>query len=191
MDGNDQGNTVIRCNDTDILIIMMSNVHLFENSSVWLDVGLEYNNSRHYVDIKATVRNVGYVRALPGIYAFTGCDYTPAFLRKGKKQPIEIMIKNKVYADAFSKLGEEELDDETFATIEAFTCAMSGYTNLENIEVARHSYCQVKCKPETYSEPLEALKHVDPSMFPPCRSVLVQQIKRSWLVAKLYKGSFK
>ena len=66
------------------------------------------------------------------------------------------MIKNKVYADAFSKLGEEELDDETLATIEAFTCAMFGYTNLENIEEARHSYCQAKCKPETYSEPLEA-----------------------------------
>ena len=123
VDVNDQGNTVIRCNDTDILIIMMSSIYLFENSSVWLDVGLDYNNSRHYVDIKATARNVGYVRALPGIYAFTGCDYTPAFLRKGNKQPIEIMIKNKVYADAFSKLGEEELDDETLATIEA-SCAM-------------------------------------------------------------------
>ena len=72
VDVNDQGNTVIRCNDTDILIIMMSSIHLFENSSVWLDVGLDYNNSRHYVDIKATARNVGYVRALPGIYAFTG-----------------------------------------------------------------------------------------------------------------------
>ena len=66
---------------------------------------------------------------------------------------------------------------------------MFGCTNLKNLEEARYSYCQAKCKPETYSEPSEALKHVDPSMFPPCRSVLVQQIKRSWLVAKLYKNA--
>ena len=82
VDVDDPGNTVGRCNDTDILIIMMSNIHLFENSSVWLDAGLDYNNSRHYVHIKATARNVRYVKALPGIYAFTGCDYTPAFLQK-------------------------------------------------------------------------------------------------------------
>ena len=43
------------------------------------------------------------------------------------------MIKNKVYADAFRKLGKEELDDETLATIEAFTCAIFGYTNLDHI----------------------------------------------------------
>ena len=79
------GNTVIRCNDTDVLIIMLVNIEKFAESHVWLDLGLDYNNSRHYVDIKATAENISYIQALPGIYAFTGCDYTPAFLKKGKK----------------------------------------------------------------------------------------------------------
>ena len=39
------GNTVIRCNDTDILIIMLSNIQRFSQSHVWLDMGLDYNNS--------------------------------------------------------------------------------------------------------------------------------------------------
>ena len=39
------GNIVIRCNDTDILIIMLSNIQKFSQSHVWLDMGLDYNNS--------------------------------------------------------------------------------------------------------------------------------------------------
>ena len=38
------GNTVIKCNDTDILIIMYSNIQKFRQS-VWLHTGLDYNNS--------------------------------------------------------------------------------------------------------------------------------------------------
>ena len=32
------GNIVIRCNDTDILIIMLSNIQKFSQSHVWLDM---------------------------------------------------------------------------------------------------------------------------------------------------------
>ena len=35
------GNIVIRCNDTDILIIMLSNIQKFSQSYVWLDKGLD------------------------------------------------------------------------------------------------------------------------------------------------------
>ena len=40
------GNIVIRCNDTDILIIMLSNIQKFSQSHVWLDMGLEYNSNK-------------------------------------------------------------------------------------------------------------------------------------------------
>ena len=35
------GNIVIRCNDTDILIIMLSNIQKFNESHVWHDIGLD------------------------------------------------------------------------------------------------------------------------------------------------------
>ena len=71
----DPGNTVIRCNDTDvircndtdIIIIMLLNIQILSQSHVWLDMG--YTSS--------------------GVYAFTGCNYTPVFFRKGKKRPMK------------------------------------------------------------------------------------------------------
>ena len=70
------------------------------NSHVWLDVGLDHKNSRHYIGIKGTAenltaKNVKLLRALSGIYDFSGLDFTPAFMRrKDKKKPLDSMLKN-------------------------------------------------------------------------------------------------
>ena len=69
------GNIVIRCNDTDILIIMLSNIQKFSQSHVWLDMGLDYNNSHTFIDVKGTADKLNFIQALPGIYAFNGCNY--------------------------------------------------------------------------------------------------------------------
>ena len=50
----------------------------------------DYSNPRTFIVIKVAAEKLNYIQALPGVYAFTGCDYTPAFFRKGKKRPIEI-----------------------------------------------------------------------------------------------------
>ena len=55
------GNIVIRCNDTDILIIMLSNIQEFSQSHVWLDMGLDYNNSRTFIDVKGTANKLNYI----------------------------------------------------------------------------------------------------------------------------------
>ena len=70
---------------------------------------------------------------LPGIYAFTGCDYTPAFFRKGKKCPIKIFLKSVLFVNTFNKMGEEDLSDEDVDAIEPFTCSMFGYSKLTSI----------------------------------------------------------
>ena len=84
------GNTVIRCNDTDILIIILSNIQQFSQSHVWINLGSDYNNSRTFIDIKGTADKLIYIQALPGVYALTWCDYLLAFFREGKKNRIEI-----------------------------------------------------------------------------------------------------
>ena len=183
------GNIVIRCNDTDVLIIMLANVRHFTNSHIWLDVGLDYNNSRHYVDVKATSENIEYVKALPGIYSYSGCDYIPSFMRKGKKRPIKMMLKSELFLDVFTRLGDRELTDDDMSAIEEYTCSLFGYPKIENINEARYLYFQAKCKPKSTEKPPDCIKSVDPSMFPPCRSVLIQQIRRAWLVSKLYKNA--
>jgi len=43
--------------------------------------------------------------ALLGFHAFTGCDSTNAFKRKGKVKLIKLLFKSQKYIDAFSMLG--------------------------------------------------------------------------------------
>ena len=185
----DPGNTVIRCNDTDILVIMLSNIQKFIETSVWLDMGLDYNNSRTFIDVKATADEMNHIQALPGIYAFTGCDYTPTFFRKGKKRPIEIMSKSDQFINVFNKMGEEDLSEDDMDVLESFTCSIYGYSKLTSINEARYLHFKRKCKPKEAAKPLDCLKNVDPSLFPPCKRVLLEQVKRSWYISKLYKNA--
>ena len=96
---------VHRC-DTDIAIILSCNVEKLENSHLWYDFGVDYNNSRKYIDITELAKNIKSIKALPGTYAFTGNDYTPAFFKKGKIRPTQPIQKNKKIADIFINLGD-------------------------------------------------------------------------------------
>jgi hypothetical protein len=184
------GNIVIRCNDNDVLVIMLSNIHKFKQSRLWLDLGLDYNNSRHYVDLKLTADNLThFITALAGIYNLSGNDYIPCFYKKGKARPVKLMLSSEEYIRVFSKMGEEDLTDTDFDVLEQFVCALFGYKKLKSINEARYLHFKNKCKPKESSKPLDFLKNVDPSLFPPCRDVLVQQIKRTWYVTKLYKNA--
>ena len=66
---------------------------------------------------------------------------------------------------------------------------MFGYSKLTSINEARYLYFKSKLKPKEAAKPLDCLKNIDPCLFPPCKQVLMQQIKRSWFIAKLYKNA--
>ena len=111
------------------------------------------------------------------------------FFRKGKKHPIEVMLKSVLFINTINKIGEEDLSDEDIDATESFTCSMFGYSKLTSINEARYLHFKSKCKPKEAAKPLDCLKNVDPCLFPPCKQVLMQQIKRSWFIAKLYKNA--
>ena len=161
---------------------MLSNIQKFSQSHVWLDMGLDCNNSHTFIAVNETAGKLNFIQALPGIYVFTRCDYTPAFFRKGKKHPIEIMLKSVLFINTFNKMGEEDLSDEDIDEIESFTCSMFGYSKLTSINEARYLHFKSKCKPKEAPKPLDCLKNVDPCLFPSCKQVLMQQIKRSWFI---------
>ena len=46
--------------------------------------------------------------ALPAFHAFTGSDYTAAFLRKGKSKPFKVMESSKKYTEVFTLLGSSK-----------------------------------------------------------------------------------
>ena len=62
---------------------------------------------------------VNCCKALPGIHAFTGNDYTSAFHGIGKIKAYKTMVESDEFVHAFGKIGEHfDFNAEYFSTIE-------------------------------------------------------------------------
>ena len=153
-----------------------------------MEVGVSANNSRRYIDVSKLSQQLGNsVHALPGLHAFTGCDYISSFCRHGKKRPFKIATKDQQCMDAFAALGRLPFSESAEEKIEEFTCRMYGHKRLKDINKARFlTFCH-KHKPAKTSSPFEGIKAIDPTTFPPCRKVLKQKIQRSNYVARIWQ----
>ena len=109
-DGDNRGNIVVRANDTDVAVILVYNVKFIENSNMWYDSGIDSNKWHECLDVTKLHKSIDYVDALPGIYAFTGNDFTPTFYRKGKIKTIMLICKHERFINAFKCLGEMPLN---------------------------------------------------------------------------------
>ena len=77
---------VVRSPDTDVFILLLAYASRI-TKPVLFDTGS--GNNRRLIDISSIASNLGdqIAEALPGLHAFTGCDCTSAFVRKGKTAP--------------------------------------------------------------------------------------------------------
>ena len=178
------GKIIIRGNETVIFIILLANVQKLSQSYLWFDRGLGSDNSRNYVDISKLFKELDYVKALPGIYLYTGIDYLPALYRKGKVRPLLLMTTKQKFVDAFVALGKLDLSENIIADIEEFTCHMYGYPNNKCINDVLKAEFDKKWKPKPGKNPLHCIKS-DLTTLLPCSKVLLKQIKRALYVAHL------
>ncbi|CAF4875188.1 unnamed protein product [Pieris macdunnoughi] len=116
---------VIRCSDSDILIILLGNMdHLKKSLKIWINMGV--GNHQRYININELYRILGdsLCKALPCFHAITGCDYTPAFFRKGKVKPFKILENSEEYQLAFDNIisDDKEVLETTFVILEKFIC---------------------------------------------------------------------
>ena len=183
----------VRSNDTDVLVILAYHVHhMSSNPNVWMDVGLNGNNTRRYINISQMVSEISssLIDALPGLHAFTGCDVTAAFMNKGKSKPLEIMRKNDSYMETFSRLGENiNVSNSLIAAVEKCVCALYGKRHMSNVDDVRYAFFQQHYAPKTKDDPLQKIKGVNPSSMPPCRAVLVNKILRTNYVTSVWKNA--
>ena len=121
------GDIVVRATDTDIAVILLHHSHRV-NTKIWMDVGTSGRGNRRYIDLSAIASKIGpsLCKALPGFHAFTGCDYTSSFIRKGKKRPLKIAKENDSFLDAFSALAAEQVDEATCNVLEEYTAKLYG-----------------------------------------------------------------
>ena len=188
-DRDNRGNIVVGANYTDVVVSRVYNSKFSVNSNMWYDVGIDSNNSREYSDVTKLHKSIDYVDALSGIYAFTDNDYTPAFYRKGKIKPITFMCKHERFINVFKCFGEMPLTSDATEIIEEYTCHLYGYTKQADIHKVIKTHFESKTKPKPSKKPLECIKSIEPTTFLPCRDALIQQIKKSWFIIKLYKSA--
>jgi len=87
---------------------------------IFFDTG--HGNKCRLIKIQDIENELGceIAKALPGLDAFTGCDSTSAFMRKGKKGPLTVLKRHTQYVKVFQRLGEEadKLSDADFSCLE-------------------------------------------------------------------------
>lgn len=127
---------------------------------------------------------------LHGFHAFTVCDYTAAFIRKGKKRPL-LKLQDDRYVDAFAALATGPVDHSTCKTILDFTAKMYGAK--KTIPLNRHRFLTFEKTfgPKEGRHPFASLKGVDASCIPPCEDVVRQKIHRSNFVAMMWHSACK
>ena len=184
----------VRCNDTDVLVLLLYHVMCLKSSTVepqvWMDVGHSSNNTRHYINICdiLALLDKSVIQALPGIHAMTGCDFTASFLGKGKDKPFNLMLKNNSHVEAMAKLGEsEEVTSDLVRDIGRFVCALYGLPKVQKVDDARFASFQQKYAPMRKNQPLGKIKGINQSSMPPCQAVLLNKIRRANFISYLWK----
>ena len=129
--------------------------------------------------------------SLPAFHAFTGCDYTSAFVRIGKKRPFAKLEKSKDTQRVFASLGSEKgVTATNRKSLQTFTASMYGAKQNESwmpLNKYRHKVFQKAYGPKaTAKNPLEKLKGLDSSGLPPCESELTTHVNRSAFIATMW-----
>ena len=81
------------------------------------------------------------IQSIITFHAFTRCDTTSAFWRKGKVRPLHLMLKNPEFTMRFAGLGNIwEIDEiSLLSKIEVFVCAMYGCTSCNSVNKLRYA----------------------------------------------------
>ena len=186
-------NIVVRTTDTDILAILIGNHHNLAEKHIWMEVGNFANNSLRFIDVTLLVENLGVSlsKAMPAFHAFTGCDYSPAFIGKGKVRPFELLVKDPACQEAFSKLNTNDIDEDIIDIIQGFTCKLYGNKNSSINEVIVQKFFKAFSPKKNSESILEKVKGSDGSSFPPCFGVLYQHILRTRFIAALWSNQME
>ena len=106
---NGYKNILVRTIDTDVLVLLISHIGRVELGDV--DIHAYLINSEIYYGIRAIIQELesNICRALPFLYALSGCDTVSSFYGKGKCKAYDVSLKSSQKDDlteVFIKLGE-------------------------------------------------------------------------------------
>ena len=166
-------NVVVRNVNTNVVVIALGYFHQLQDKRIWVESSVQSKNNLTYISINQLfdqlVEPLG--KALTFYHAFTGCDYTSSFNRKGKIKPFKLLQKNPELQDALLNLSYSEgISDDIKSIIESFVCQMYGRKKTYSIDQARLEIFVTKYEPKKGSAPLNQIqaKKLDSSIMPLC-----------------------
>ncbi|KAJ8666349.1 hypothetical protein QAD02_008011, partial [Eretmocerus hayati] len=189
---------VIRCSDTDVLIIMLGNMdHLNDDVQVWLDFGT--GEARKAINVTDLRNSMGEIcNALPGIHAFTGNDHNPCFYGMYRTKPLNMLINlsktDPTYMKALTALGDDGIPKHLASIIENFTCHLYSMNNrvLPSVNAVRFAMFQRTYKCERVEENFSKIKYeYDSARLPPCEGVFIQHFRRSAYISNLWRHAHR
>ncbi|GFY02217.1 uncharacterized protein TNCV_5100761 [Trichonephila clavipes] len=110
--------------------------HLNASLKLWIQWEVGYHERLIRINDLYQGLGISLTKTLPRFHAITGCDYTPAFFRKGKLRAFKLLKKSVEYQLACQEIITDDEDEHTFATLEKFICLMYGVPNSSNVNDA-------------------------------------------------------
>lgn len=181
----------IKCLDTDVLIILLGNMHHIKND-LKISILLGTGNHERYINVNHLYETLGrnLCSSLPGFHAFTGCDCNPAFYRRGKKIPYKILKSSPAFIEAFTKIGQINDDNEnTVRMLEKFVCRMYGFKSINDVNMARVATFTKAYEQNLRTSVVTFKNKIDGATFPPSKSELHQHILRTSYIAHFWSNA--
>ena len=137
---NGHSKIMVRTGDTDVVVIVVSNLHKISAAEIWISFGV--GKYHRYLAAHEIAISLGPQRARSAsmFHALTGCDVTSFFCGRGKKSAWDTWQVFPDVTDALLSLSESpnELSNETMALIERFVVLWYNRTsNISKVNEAR------------------------------------------------------
>jgi len=171
---------VVRSPDTDVMVLLLSHANKIQLPLLF-DTGT--GNKRSLVDIQSVAASIGpqMSSGLPALHAFTGCDYTSAFVHRGKTKPLQLLQHSNDFIRLFSQFGNQpERNLDIFTGTERFVCSMYSRQEYSDVNKLRFDL-QSRYEMKADFTSLAVGNGIDVSLLPPCRSSLLMHARRATL----------
>lgn len=190
---------LVKAADTDVLIILLGNMHNFSNLEIWLaNSTSKKSNYKDEVYINCTDLSIKLgatlCLALPAFHAFTGCDYTAAFFNKGKIRPLKIFMKHPHIQEVFASLtNPTDIFKETKVdAVQEFTCLMYGLPMCQSVNAARFLlFNKIYASKQNNEKFMKRIKGFDSTIIPPCWKSLKQKLLRTIFVNSMWLNAIE
>ena len=128
------GTSVIHCDDTDVLLLLLSHSGSLGQCYFKKGRGSKTRITELALIVKKLVKQItpgihkqNFLRSPVDVYSLTGCDTVSAFAGKGKWKALKLLPKNKSYVTAMMELSKSwQLSGEKFNRSESFVCHLYG-----------------------------------------------------------------